>query len=193
MADDQLISAQLRLLRRRLPGHLYDEIADGLEETYLAHLHHTPDRTVAARRAVAAFGDADTISAALCASAPWRLGSRILLLLGPLLGGLWAATLIGQHAWAWPLPVPVRVLAGIALLGVLALLLVAQTERHSYRRGRLATLVASATLVALDLGACWVALRYGLPGPLLTVALTASLLRAVAVVDVGARRLVRVP
>lgn len=192
MASDDLIAAQLHLLQQRLPAHLFDELADGLDEIYQAQLRHTPDQVSAARRAVTAFGDADTITAAACAAAPWRRAASTLLMMGPVLGGVWAAFLIGQHAWTWPLPLPARGFTGIALLGVVALLLVAHLEHRSYRRGQWTTHAASAILVALDAAACCTALRYGAPSdPVLIVALTASLLRAAAVVSFTTRQLVR--
>ena len=192
MAGDDLIAAQLRLLQRRIPATLFDELADGLEETYQAELQHAPDRTTAARRAVAAFGDATTIVAAACATAPWRRASSALLILGPVLGGFWAASLIGQHAWTWPLPLPARLLAGAALLGVVALLLVAHLEHYSYRRGRRATYVASAALVALDTAVCCAALRYGATfDPVVMTAVVASVLRVAGILSLATRQLLR--
>ena len=104
MADHPLITSQLQTLASRLPPPLFAEIADGLQETYQAQLIRQPDPHRAAQAAVAQFGDADTITRALCHQAPWRRHAAALLVTGPLLGTIWATTLITQQAWLWSLP-----------------------------------------------------------------------------------------
>ena len=122
MADHPLITSQLQTLASRLPPPLFAEIADGLQETYQAQLIRQPDPRRAALAAVAQFGDADTITRALCHQAPWRRHAAALLVTGPLLGTIWATTLITQQAWLWSLPWIARGLFAAALLLVVVLL-----------------------------------------------------------------------
>lgn len=60
MAGHHLIDAQLTVLATRLPAQAVEELADGLLEAYEARLADA-DPDVAARAAIAEFGDADTI------------------------------------------------------------------------------------------------------------------------------------
>lgn len=192
MASDPLIFAQLQTLQRRLPADQFDELADGLEETYQAHLRQAADPVTAARRAIAEFGDADTVTAAICRAAAWRRGATALLLTGPVLGSIWAATLLTQQAWSWSLPMPARLFAGIALLATIALLLTAHRERRTYRRGQLAAILAFAALIVLDTAACLVVIRHTPHAtPVLLAALAASVLRAAAALTLSARHVAR--
>jgi hypothetical protein len=182
VADPELISDQLRALHRRLPGPLYDEVADGLLETYEAKLRLHADAAVAARAAVTEFGDVDTITRAVCLASPWHRLSRVLLLTGPALGGLWAVTLLSQPTWLWSLPAAVRLGYGAALLGAVTLLVSGRVETRAYARGRRRVLLASLVLVVLDLTMCSALLgSVGPGGPAAFAALTGSLLRAAAV------------
>lgn len=154
MADHPLITSQLQSLASRLPPPLFAELADGLQETYQAQLVRQPDPHRAAQAAVAQFGDADTITSALCRQAPWRRHAAALLVTGPLLGGIWAATLITQQAWLSSLPWIARGLFAAALLFVVVLLTRALLEQNTYRRGRRRVLLAAAGLIGLDALAC---------------------------------------
>ena len=142
MADHPLITSQLQTLADRLPPPLFAEIADGLQETYQAQLVRQPDPLLAAQAAVAQFGDADTIIRALCHQAPWRRHAAALLVTGPLLGGIWATTLITQQAWLWSLPWIGRGLFAAALILVVVLLTRALLEQHTYRQGQARVVLA---------------------------------------------------
>jgi hypothetical protein len=194
VAGHELIEEQLQLLRRRLPADMVDEITDGLQETYQAQLQRTPDPATAARCTIVAFGDADIIARAHCVSAAWRRSATTLLVLGPFVGGLWAVALIGQQAWIWAVPGPIRILTGVVLLCIVGLLLIAHREQRNYRRGRLASLTASTALILLDAAICCATLHHLTPsGPVVLAALGASLLRATAVSTVTARQLLFLP
>jgi len=160
VAQHDLIAAQLRTLASRLPPDVFAEIADGLQETYQTKrtLHANPD--AAAHAAITEFGDADTITRALCRGAQWRRQATFLLVTGPLIGGIWAATLIGQQVWQWPLPPVVRWLYGAVLIITVALLARGRTEQHVYRRGQRRVTIAGAALVSLDALTCAAALHY---------------------------------
>ncbi|MEV0819955.1 hypothetical protein [Nonomuraea rubra] len=150
MAGHELIAAQIAVLARRLPAPAVEELSDGLEETYEAHLAELGDPDAAARAALAAFGDAETIAAAFVRASPWRRTARALLATGPLMAVIWAATLIAGQAWTWPIPWPVKLAFGVTLTAVAALLATAGLARGAYRRGRAATLAGMAGLVVLD-------------------------------------------
>jgi hypothetical protein len=53
---------------------------------------------------------------------PARRAARRLLVAGPAVGGCWAAALITARAWDWLLPLPARILPGLALITVISLL-----------------------------------------------------------------------
>ena len=190
MADHPLITSQLQTLASRLPPPLFAEIADGLQETYQAQLIRQPDPHRAAQAAVAQFGDADTITRALCHQAPWRRHAAALLVTGPLLGGIWATTLITQQAWLWSLPWIARGLFAAALLLVVVLLTRALLEQHTYRRGRRRVLLAASALIGLDVLACATVLGYAtITSWVVPLALAGSGLRIIAAGLVGARQL----
>jgi hypothetical protein len=63
MAGHPLIAAELEALAQRLPSQAVEELADGLAEAYEYQLHEHGDPAAAARAAIAAFGDADTVTA----------------------------------------------------------------------------------------------------------------------------------
>lgn len=194
MADHQLITSQLQTLASRLPPPLYAEIADGLHETYRAQLRRQPDPQLAAQAAVAEFGDAEIISRALCHSALWRRHAAALLITGPLVGAIWAAALITQQAWLWPLPGTLRLLCGATLVLVVGLLARALSERHRYRQGQRRVLLAAAILIGLDLLAAATVLGYAtITGWIVPAALAASALRVIGAVFIGAEYLVHEP
>lgn len=181
MADHHLIASQLDTLAARLPAAAVDELADGLHEAFEDHLarHRNPD--AAAQAAVEEFGDADTITAAFFRHSPWRRTAVTLLTTGPLIGALWAVTLITAQAWEWPIPLPVRVAYGTALLAIVLTLVLAVTARQAYNRTRVAAATSTGALVILDtlmltaIAANAPAITWPLP-----LAVTASLIRALA-------------
>jgi predicted neutral ceramidase superfamily lipid hydrolase len=190
VADHPLITSQLQTLVSRLPPPLFAEIADGLQETYQTQLIRQPDSQRAAQAAVAQFGDADTITHALCHQAPWRRHAAALLATGPLLGGIWATTLITQQAWLWSLPWIARGLFAAALILVVVLLTLALLEQHTYRRGRRRVLLAASALIGLDALACATVLGHAtITSWVVPLALTVSGLRIIAAGFVGARQL----
>ena len=190
MADHPLITSQLQTLASRLPPPLFAEIADGLQETYQAQLIRQPDPQRAAQAAVAQFGDADTILRALCHQAPWRRHAAALLVTGPLLGGIWAFTLIAQQAWLWSLPWIARGLFAAALLLVVVLLALARLEQHTYRQGQARVVLAGAVLIGLDVLACVTVLGHAtITSWVVPFALAGSGLRIIAAGLVAARQL----
>jgi hypothetical protein len=64
-------------------------------------------------------------------------------------GACWAAALIAGHAWTWPLPLPARILPGLALITVIALLVVAAFGTR-YRLAARAGVAGCAGTVVLD-------------------------------------------
>lgn len=181
MADHELIAAQLALLSRRLPAPAVEELADGLRESYEAHLAELGDPDAAARAAMAEFGDADTVTAAFVHASPWRHIAVALLLTGPLMGALWGLSLITAQVWMWPVPVSVRIGYGAALVAVVATLLPAARGGLTYRRTRAAALAGAAGLVILDTGmlAAVMIVTPALTWPL-ALAVSASLIRIIA-------------
>jgi hypothetical protein len=124
-------------LAQRLPAEAVDELTDGLTETYHHHLTGGLDPDTAARTAVAEFGETDLIVAAFVQQSPGRKAAHALLRSGPLVGACWAAVLITAPTWTSSIPTVVRIGTGVALTAVVALLALAATARHSYRRTRL--------------------------------------------------------
>lgn len=194
MADHPLITTQLQTLASRLPAPLYAEIADGLHETYQAHLARQPDPHLAAQAAITEFGNAETISRALCRRAPWRTHAAALLVTGPLVGAIWATTLITQHAWLWPLPGTLRWPYGIILVVVVGLLVRALLERNAYRRGQRRVTLAAAILIGLDLLAGAAVLGYAtITSWVAPLALAASALRIIGAGLIGVEHLKHQP
>ena len=189
VAPHDLISAQLRTLASRLPPAVYAEVADGLQETYETKLTQHTNPCAAAQAAITEFGDADTITRAMCRGAPWRRQATALLVTGPLIGGIWAATLIGQQAWQWPLPPVIRWLYGAVLILTVALLARSRTEHHAYRRGQRRVTIAGATLIGLDLLACAAALNYATISGWAAAAALASCVRILMVGLISVRRI----
>jgi hypothetical protein len=177
VAGHRLIDATISALARRLPADAADELADGLTETYQRHLTLGLQADAAARAAIAEFGAPDLIIAAFVQQAPGRQMARSLLGSGPLVGGCWAVALLTGDAWAWTVPAAVRLVFGLALATLVAVLAVAATARRSYRRTGITT-VGGAGLLVLDAAmlTC-VALEAPAVTAPLTVAVIASLTR----------------
>ncbi|SRR6266566_1602689 len=125
MRGPSLISGYLDALAGQLPGPVVEELADGLEETYRRHLGLGLTSEAAAQAAVTEFGDADLIAAAFTRTHPARRAARRLLAAGPVVGACWAVALVTGRAWTWLVPVAVRIVPGVALVAVVALLAVA--------------------------------------------------------------------
>ena len=106
-----------------------------------------PER--AAQRAVAEFGEPHVILADFNRANPARRAARRLLRIGPGVAACWAAALIASHAWTWPLPLPARVLPGLAVITVIALLAVAAFGTR-YRLAALAGIAGCVGTVVLD-------------------------------------------
>ena len=179
MAGHHLIDAYLAAAARRLPAPVVDELADGLAETYHRQRSSGLDPDPAAAAAIAQFGDLDLVLAAFVKHSPGRRAARALLCSGPVVGTCWGVALFTGNVWTWPIPVPLRVAFGSALLAVVALLAVAATARRSYRRTR-AGAAGGIALIMLD-AAALTAVLVAAPGfawPTV-VAMLASLTRIV--------------
>ena len=149
MAEAGLIRDYLTALAAELPAPVVVELADGLEQTCRHYLGQGLDSDVAARAAVAEFGDPRVVVAAFTATSAARRAARRLLAIGPVVGACWGAALIINRAWAWPVPADVRVLLGAALLTVIGLLAAAAFGRR-YRSAMRAAAVACAGVAVLD-------------------------------------------
>lgn len=149
MSGPRLIQDYLASLFAQLPAQIVEELADGLDETYQFYLRQglAPDR--AAQSAVAEFGAAHVIVAGFNRVNPARRAARRLLRIGPGVGACWSAALIAGHAWTWPLPLPARVLPGLVLIIVIALLAVAAFGTR-YQLAARAGVAGCAGTVALD-------------------------------------------
>jgi hypothetical protein len=145
----RLIEEYVAGLRRRLPARLAEEAADGLLETYERRLEREAGEELAAREAIAEFGDLELVVVEFTRQAPGRRTARVLLATGPVAGLCWAGALIAGRAWTWPVPGAVRFGFGAALLLAALALLAAATSRRGYRRTRL-TALASPVILALD-------------------------------------------
>jgi hypothetical protein len=152
VAGHHLIDAYLAAAARRLPAPAVDELADGLAEIYHRQRSSGLEPDPAAAAAVAEFGDLDLVLAAFVQQSPGRRIARTLLCSGPAVGTCWGAALVAGDAWTWPIPVPVRLAFGTALLAVVALLAVAATTRRNYRWTR-AGAVGGIALIVLDVAA----------------------------------------
>ena len=125
MPEPGLISGYLDALAGQLPGPVVEELVDGLEETYRRHLGLGLTPEAAAQGAVAEFGDPGLIAAEFARAHPARRAARRLLAAGPVVGACWAVALLTGRAWTWPVPVAARIVPGVALVAVVAMLAVA--------------------------------------------------------------------
>ncbi|MDP4510048.1 hypothetical protein [Nonomuraea turcica] len=183
MAGHELIAAQLAILAHRLPAQAVEELADGLQEAYEAHLATLGDPDAAARAAIAEFGDAEVITTAFVRDSPWRRTAMALLATGPIMALVWGLTLVSARMWTWPIVPPLRIAYGLALAATVFTLLSVVREKHAYRRAQAATPVAAVTLILLDAGmlAAAVASMPPLPWPM-ALAAPASLIRIILTV-----------
>jgi hypothetical protein len=189
MSEPRLIQDYLASLSAQLPAEIAEELADGLGETYHFYLRQglAPER--AAQGAVAEFGEPHVILADFSRANPARRAARRLLWIGPGVGACWAAALIAGHAWTWPLPLPARILPGLAVITVIALLAVAAFGTR-YRLAARAGIAGCVGTVVLDtLMIIGVALAVPSMTWVVAGAMTASALR----IAVSARSLRPVP
>ena len=192
MAEHRLIAAYRDDLLARLPSHLADEVADGLADAHDKYIGQGLNPDQAASAAIAEFGNAGLVAEAFRrACLAWRV-ARALIITGPLVGGCWAAALIADRAWEWPIPIAVRFMVGVVLAGSV-LLLVASALARRYQQVRRAGLAGCLGLAVLDVCVITTAvllapsLRW-----LLVVAVCASAVRLTVVVG-GLHRLVSQP
>jgi hypothetical protein len=120
MPEPRLISSYLAVLAAQLPASIVEELADGLAETHRSYLRQGMAPDLAARSAVAEFGEPELILAGFTRVNPARRAARRLLGIGPAVGACWIAALVTSRAWGVPLPG--RLLAVLALAAVIALL-----------------------------------------------------------------------
>jgi hypothetical protein len=120
MPEPRLISSYLDVLAAQLPASIVEELADGLTETHRSYLRQGLAPDLAARSAVAEFGEPELIVAGFARVNPARRAARRLLGIGPAVGACWVAALVTSRAWAVPLSA--RILVGLTLAAVVALL-----------------------------------------------------------------------
>jgi hypothetical protein len=120
MPEPRLISSYLAVLEAQLPASIVEELADGLAETHRSYLRQGLAPDLAAQAAVAEFGEPELIVAGFARVNPARRAARRLLGVGPAVGACWIAALLTSRAWA--VPVSARMLAGLTLAAVIALL-----------------------------------------------------------------------
>lgn len=149
MAEPGLITRYLAELAGQLSPGIVDELADGLDQTYRQYLGQGLGPDAAAEAAVAAFGAPPLIAAAFTRDSPARRTARRLIAAGPVVGACWAVALVTSRAWAWPVPVVARVIAGVALVIVIGLLVIAATGRRYRTTGRTGTM-ACLGVTAID-------------------------------------------
>jgi hypothetical protein len=149
MSRPRLIQDYLASLSAQLPAQIVEELADGLDETYQFYLRQGLAPDPAAQSAVLEFGAAHVILADFNRANPARRAARRLLRIGPGVGACWAATLIASHAWTWPLPLMARILPGLALITVIALLAAAAFGTR-YRLAARAGIAGCIGTLALD-------------------------------------------
>lgn len=136
MAKSGVIEDYVIALSAQLPPAIVEELADGLEQTFLRYLDQGLGPQAAADAAAAEFGDPDVIAADFTRLSPARAAARKLLATGPVVGGCWAIALITSRAWSWPVPAIARIVLGMALLLIIGALAAAAFGRryHSVSR-----------------------------------------------------------
>ena len=148
MSEPRLISSYLEVLAAQLPASIVEELADGLAETHRSYLRQGLAPDIAAESAVAEFGEPRAILAGFAQVNPARRAARRLLGIGPAVGACWAAALITGRAWA--VPVPARILLGLALITCIGLLAAAALGRR-YRLAARTGVAGCIGMTALDL------------------------------------------
>jgi hypothetical protein len=150
MSQPRLIRDYLATLSARLPAPITEELADGLTETYHSYLRQNLPPGHAAEAAVAEFGDPHLIMAEFTRVNPARRAARRLMITGPMVGGCWAEALISGRAWTWQIPLPARIMPGLALAAVITLIAVAALGNH-YQRAARAGLAGCIAITSLDI------------------------------------------
>jgi hypothetical protein len=120
MPEPRLIGSYLAILAAQLPASIVEELADGLAETHRSYLRQGLAPDLAARSAVAEFGEPRVVVAGFTRVNPARRAARKLLGIGPAVGACWIAALLTSRSWA--VPVQARMLACLTLAAVIALL-----------------------------------------------------------------------
>ena len=149
MFEHRLIRDYLAELAAQLPPPIVAELADGLDQTCQHYLRRGLGPDAAASAALAEFGGPRAVVAAFARASPGRRAARTLLATGPVAGACWAAVLISNHAWTWPVPAVARVTPGVALITVITLLAGAAFS-GSYRSARRTAVAGCIGLTALD-------------------------------------------
>ena len=151
MSEPRLISSYLAVLAADLPASIVEELADGLAETHRSYLRQGLAPDLAAESAVAEFGEPQAIVAEFARVNPSRRAARRLLGIGPVVGACWAVALITDRAGAWPVPPAARILVGVALITIIALLAAAAltTRYRLAARTGIAGCIGIATLDAV--------------------------------------------
>jgi len=171
-----LLAAHLSELAAQLPGDVVEELTDGLLATYDRHTASgaTPDTAAAAT--VVEFGDAATIARHFRRLAPGRHLARLLLATGPPVGACWAAALISEHAWRWPVALPLKILLAALLAVLVATMVTVSLARYPYRRLNHLAAGAGLGLLAMDttLLTTLIALSPSLEGPPLLAVLAST-------------------
>jgi hypothetical protein len=122
MADSGVIEDYLTVLSAQLPAPIVEELAGGLDETRQRYLDHGLGADAATDAAVAEFGPPEVILADFTRQSPARFAARKILATGPVVGGCWGIALITSRAWTWPVPALGRLVLGVTLIAVIALL-----------------------------------------------------------------------
>ena len=149
MSEPRLISSYLAVLAAQLPAPIVEELADGLTETHRSYLRQGLAPDLAAESAVAEFGEPQEIVAEFARVNPSRRAARRLLGIGPVVGACWAVALITDRAGAWPVPLAARILAGVALITIIALLAAAALSTR-YRLAARAGVAGCIGIASLD-------------------------------------------
>jgi hypothetical protein len=136
MPEPSLIKDYLAALSAQLPAPIVAELADGLDQTHRHYLRQGLHPGAAAEAALAEFGEPQAIVAAFTDASPARRAARGLLTTGPVVGACWSTALITSRAWAWPVPIAMRIMLGTALITVIGLLAAAAFGRHYRSAGR---------------------------------------------------------
>ncbi len=149
MSEPRLISSYLAVLAAELPASIVEELADGLAETHRAYLRQGLAPEFAAESAVAEFGEPRAILAGFARVNPARHAARRLLGIGPAVGACWAAALLTSRSWAGSVPLPARLLVGLALAAIIGLLATAALGSR-YRRAARTGAAGFLGVIALD-------------------------------------------
>ena len=157
MAESGVIEDYLTVLSAQLPAPIVEELADGLDQTWMRYRGQGLEPGAAASAAIAEFGDPHAILADFIRLSPARRTARKLLASGPVVGGSWAMALVMSRAWTWPVPAAVRLVFGLALIGVIGVLVGAAFGRRYQSVGRAGT-AGCVGMTVLDVAAVLTAL-----------------------------------